>query len=950
MLHHNVLFKKGLILPLLLLFLLALAPYFNTLPTQASSVATGCAITADKLDGQGLRVTGLGLRVTGLGLRVTGLGLSVTGLGLRVTGLGTTPEQIVQDIVNNPVTPAWLTSLLPDVAGGAGYNGTPTVVLVVDDFSTPTAHGFEVRRVFDDLLLAIDLSDDGNLNGSPNIRLENINIGDPSVGFQTVGIASSIRNKVDEMSSLGYHHFVINMSFGIIPCDSTQDVTLVDRETGRTLKVTKDFSHALFESYRNQVLSPGFANKAVKPILECVQKNSPTSYTAYFGYENKNVISVKLPIGWQNYFLPEPKDKGQPDVFGPGRQTFVFKVDFNGSPLSWMINSPDFKVYTATASSSPSLSCASRGITPPAQLGSVVPEGFGFAQYVVQNLGIPQNFLDEYMEHLVGSVNEDPVAGLQPLLRSLLQRSYADDTDNNPDTIFAVIPVASSGNFRHVFGGTPLVPARFPESIATAASLGDFGPRWVLSHDGNVIAPGAGYPFAFDAAGNITEMGAGTSFSAPFISMLSALWLTYPDACTFGNGLPPLTTASTPKNANAVSRVGMPSALACAKPVVAKADLTLTKVDVNDPVNVGGDITYIITVTNNGPFVANNVVVTDTLPGGTTFQSISTSQGSCEYTTCSLGHVAPSQVVTITLVITAPPEPGVIVNTASVQSTTLDPDSSNNTASAETTIEAVALQKILPIRECVTYFGSGAYRAHFGYYNPNPVTVTIPIGEQNRISPDPMDRGQGTVFLPGRHFSTVSADYDGSIISWKLDDNIAYATNDPVEFCADAGITKTGPAEVTVGQTFRYAISVFNPSWTDVMDVSVTDTLPETLSVVSVPAACVVNSGNVITCNLGHLAGGSTVALTFDVLATQAGLITNTATVTSLEGAKGNPNNNASSATTNIIEAPVIEVPVSDTDEDGFNDDVDNCSSVWNADQADENENGIGDACEEFGE
>jgi uncharacterized repeat protein (TIGR01451 family) len=945
MLHHSALFKKGLLIPILLFFFLIFAPRFHISSVKAVGVETGCAITPDKLDGQGLRVTGLGLRVTGLGLRVTGLGLSVTGLGLRVTGLGTTPEQIVQDIVNNPVTPAWLTSLFPDVGGGTGYNGTPTIVLVVDDFSTPDAHGFEVRRVFDDLFAALDATDDGILNSSPNLLLENINIGDPSIGFQTVGIASSIRERVNALNSLGYQHFVINMSFGIIPCDSTENVTLVD-ESGSTFRLTKDFSYDLFESYRDQVLSPGFANKAMKPILECVKKNSPTSYTAYFGYENKNVISVTLPIGWQNYFLPEPKDKGQPDTFGPGRQKFVFKVDFNGSPLSWIINSPDNRTYTATASSNPSLSCASRGITPPAQLGSVIPEGFGFAQYAAQNLGIPQAFLDEYMEHLVTSVEEDPVAGLQPLLRSLLQRSYADDTDGNPETIFAVIPVASSGNFRHLFGPSPLVPASFPESIAAAATLGDFGDRWVLSHDGNLIAPGAGYPFAFDAAGNIAEMGAGTSFSAPFVSMLSSLWLTYPDACTFGNGLPPLTTASTPKNANAISRLGLPSALNCAKPVVEYADLALTKTTEYESVSVGGEISYDITVTNNGPFVANNVVVIDTLPEGTTFQSVWTSQGTCEYTTCNLGHVAPGQEVTITLVVTAPTEAGSIVNSASVVSTTVDPDDNNNTDSVTTTVEAVELQPIIPIRECVTYFGGGAYRVYFGYDNPNSVSVTIPIGELNFISPDPMDRGQGTTFLPGRQFDTFFADYDGSIISWKLDDNIAYATNDPVEFCADAGVTKTGPAEVTVGQTFRYDISVYNPSWTDVEDVTLTDALPAGLSVVSIPETCYLGEGNVITCDVGLLPGGSTVLLAFDVITTQPGQITNTAVVTSLEGSKGNPNNNSSSITTTISEAPVIEEPVADTDADGFNDTVDNCPSVPNDDQTNADGDTAGNACD----
>jgi hypothetical protein len=570
MLHHGALFKKGLAISLVLFCFLALSPHFMPSPAKATGIETGCALTPDKLDGQGLRVTGLGLRVTGLGLRVTGLGLSVTGLGLRVTGLGTTPEQIVQDIVNNPVTPAWLTSLLPDVAGGYGYNQTPVIVLIADDFSAPGAHGFEVRRVFDDLFAALDSADDGIRNNSPNIRLENINIGDPSIGFQTVGIASSIRDRVNALSSLGYKHFVINMSFGVIPCDSTEDVTLVDSSSGSTFHVTSDFSYSAFQSYRSQVLAPGSAKKAVIPIVECVEKKKTyrgTSFIAYFGYNNENAVSVTIPVGHKNFYQPGSQNSVLPDTFGPGRQRFVFKVEFDGNAQAWVIKGPDGKTRSATASSSPSLDCAKKGITPPTQLGAAVPEGFGLTQYMAQVLGIPENFIDEYLAHLAGSFEEDPIAGLQPLLRTLLQQSYTEATDNNSDTIFAVIPVASSGNDRHLFGPNALAPARFPESIATAATLGDFGPRWVLSQDGNVMAPGAGYPFAFDANGNITEMGAGTSFSAPFVSMLSALWLTYPNACTFGNGIPPLAANSTSKNANAISRAGMPPALACTKPV-----------------------------------------------------------------------------------------------------------------------------------------------------------------------------------------------------------------------------------------------------------------------------------------------------------------------------------------------------------------------------------------------
>src|SRR5690606_8289127 len=128
----------------------------------------------------------------------------------------------------------------------------------------------------------------------------------------------------------------------------------------------------------------------------------------------------------------------------------------------------------------------------------------------------------------------------QALLNDLLTLSNQHATDGDPATIFAAIPVGASGNFRHLLGADALVPAAYPQAIAVGATVGNFGPRWALSHDGNVLAPGAGVVLEQDAAGSVTKMGSGTSYAAPYVSMLSALWLTYPSACSFANNLPPL--------------------------------------------------------------------------------------------------------------------------------------------------------------------------------------------------------------------------------------------------------------------------------------------------------------------------------------------------------------------------------------------------------------------------
>ena len=51
---------------------------------------------------------------------------------------------------------------------------------------------------------------------------------------------------------------------------------------------------------------------------------------------------------------------------------------------------------------------------------------------------------------------------------------------------------------------------------------------------------------------------------------------------------------------------------------------------------------------------------------------------------------------------------------------------------------------------CVVDHG-GTFDAVFGYENPNPVDQAVPIGLRNRFLPHPIDRGQLTLFNPGRH-------------------------------------------------------------------------------------------------------------------------------------------------------------------------------------------------------
>lgn len=120
------------------------------------------------------------------------------------------------------------------------------------------------------------------------------------------------------------------------------------------------------------------------------------------------------------------------------------------------------------------------------------------------------------------------------------------------------------------------------------------------------------------------------------------------------------------------------------------ADLAVVILDNPDPVTVGNHLNYTITATNLGPDAATNVAVWETLPAGTVFVSSAPGQGICSGThtvICSLRTINNGGSVTVTIVATAA-SAGSLNATVNVRSGVSDPDTTNNTASAGTTVSA----------------------------------------------------------------------------------------------------------------------------------------------------------------------------------------------------------------------------------------------------------------------
>ena len=83
-------------------------------------------------------------------------------------------------------------------------------------------------------------------------------------------------------------------------------------------------------------------------------------------------------------------------------------------------------------------------------------------------------------------------------------------------------------------------------------------------------------------------------------------------------------------------------------------------------VNVGSNITYNFNVNNGSKVVANNVVVREKIPTGTTYVSVMgatcTGPDAGGYLTCDLGTVQPGQIKNFQLIVTAPATAQTVVN------------------------------------------------------------------------------------------------------------------------------------------------------------------------------------------------------------------------------------------------------------------------------------------------
>ena len=121
--------------------------------------------------------------------------------------------------------------------------------------------------------------------------------------------------------------------------------------------------------------------------------------------------------------------------------------------------------------------------------------------------------------------------------------------------------------------------------------------------------------------------------------------------------------------------------------VAAAADVALGLVASPNPVVLSNTISYVVSVTNRGPSAAGACGLTNVLPTGVTFVSVSTSVGSCSQVggtvSCALGSLNAGVGGTVTILARATvvgPQTNVVV----VSSSSMDPNLANNSATSVT--------------------------------------------------------------------------------------------------------------------------------------------------------------------------------------------------------------------------------------------------------------------------
>ncbi|HLG23226.1 MAG TPA: CARDB domain-containing protein, partial [Candidatus Manganitrophaceae bacterium] len=362
------------------------------------------------------------------------------------------------------------------------------------------------------------------------------------------------------------------------------------------------------------------------------------------------------------------------------------------------------------------------------------------------------------------------------------------------------------------------------------------------------------------------------------------------------------------------------------------AELAVAMTASPNPAKIAQNLTYAITVTNNGPDKATLVAVADTLPTGVTLVSATSSQGSCLYgvpVTCDIGTLNPGGAASVSIVV-KPTANGTLSNTADASTGVTDPNGANNSATANVTVNSAADLALTvsdtpdPVRVgnnityTVTVTNSGPDIATNVYvqnrFSGEAAVLGFGTCLGGNYSPSYLNCGVGSI-NPGASATAtfeVSTNATGTVTNTATtgsdivpDPNTAnnsVTATTVITGSADLSLTMTdSPDPVLVGTNLTYTMTVTNHgpdfasnAWLDLY-------LPSSVTVVSTSTTqgnCW-SFGTPANCFFGTISSGTTVTVTFVVTPMASGSISTTANARS-DIADPNPGNNSATADTTV--------------------------------------------------
>ena len=394
----------------------------------------------------------------------------------------------------------------------------------------------------------------------------------------------------------------------------------------------------------------------------------------------------------------------------------------------------------------------------------------------------------------------------------------------------------------------------------------------------------------------------------------------------------------------------------------AVSDMSITKTTQSPVVNPGQSVQYTIQAHNMGPD-AGPMTITDVLPAGSTFGFVDTAfsggftcSGTSTVTCTSPGPVPVTGIggPIIRLVINAPSTFGPFINTATVSSTSSDPNPADNRSSAPVTVAAantvadLSLEKFGPQLPVPT--GSAIIYTLIVSNNgpstePTPVVTDVlpagvtlvsanPVNNNTTVScsgtttvvcnfgPIPFHGSSGVSLvvkappIPGAF--TNNASVTGSLVDLNPANNTASVTSNAVSgsFSSELSITKTKTnplvTDIQPGQSIVYLLTVTNNGPDLVSSYTVTDVIPpqaryDLFGSIDPRVSC--TGTTTVVCTFPELPAGSERGVFLFVTAPQlGGPFTNTATVAPGAGSGTDPNaaNNSASLTLNVVGPAVI--------------------------------------------